>query len=424
MESMSYSMTSSGNKAWYFSRRSLPSRMFFSAQQRFFPTKPLAPVTRTRTLLHRLVLAALECQLHVLGGLDLGDGARNVETLRVVGGVGLVGLGLHLAVDDELVVVQVARVAGDAVVAAHVLGAQALLAGHEGLEELLAVAGADDLGAHAAEDLLHGLGEVADRGGGGLLDEQVAGVGVLEGELHQVHGLVQVHQESGHVGVGDRQRLPFPDAVDEQRDDAAARAHDVAVAGAADGGAAGAVAGVGVDDGLHHGLGLAHGVDGVGRLVGGQAHDAVHALLDRGVEHVVRADYVGAHGLHGEELAGGHLLQGGGVEDVVHAVHGVAHALGVADVADEEADLGGELRGPLLQAVAHVVLLLLVAREDADLGQVGVHEVLEHGVAERAGAARDHEGLVFECGGVGHSYNSLLKLVNSPRASYVSVNLF
>lgn len=344
------------------------------------------------------MLAALERQLHVLGGLDLGDGALHVETLRVVGGVGLIGLGLHLAVHDELVVVQVARVAGHAVVAAHVLGPQALLAGHEGLEELLAVAGADDLGAHAAEDLLHGLGEVADGGGGGLLDEQVAGVGVLEGELHQVDGLVQVHEEAGHVGVGHRQRLALPDAVDEQRDHRAARAHDVAVAGAADGGAACAVAGVGVDDGLHHGLGLAHGVDGVGRLVGGQANDAVHALLDGCVEHVVRADDVGAHGLHGEELAGGHLLQGGGVEDVVHAVHGVAHALGVADVADEEAHLGGELRGLLLQAVAHVVLLLLVAREDADLGQVGVHEVLEHGVAERAGASRDHEGLVFECG--------------------------
>lgn len=258
------------------------------------------------------------------------------------------------------------------------------------------MAGADHLGAHAAEDLLDGLGEVADGGGGGLLDEQVAGVGVLEGELHQVHGLVQVHEEAGHVGVGDRERLAFPDAVDEQRDDAAARAHDVAVAGAADGGASGAVAGVGVDDGLHHGLGLAHGVDGVGRLVGGQAHDAVDALVDCGMEHVVRADDVGAHGLHGEELAGGNLLEGGCVEDVVHAVHGVAHALGVADVADEEADLGGELGRPLLQAVAHVVLLLLVAREDADLGQVGVHKVLEHRVAERAGAARDHEGPVFE----------------------------
>ena len=214
------------------------------------------------------MLAALERQLHVLGGLDLGDGARHVEPLGVVGGIGLVGLGLHLAVHDELVVVQVARVAGDAVVAAHVLGAQALLAGHEGLEELLAVAGADHLGANAAEDLLDGLGEVADGGGGGLLDEQVAGVGVLEGELHQVDRLVQVHEEAGHVGVGDRERLALADAVDEQRDDAAARAHDVAVAGAADGGAAGAVAGVGVDDGLHHGLGLAHGVDGVCGLVG------------------------------------------------------------------------------------------------------------------------------------------------------------
>ena len=90
------------------------------------------------------MLAGLEGQLHVLGGLDLGDGALHVEPLGVVGGVGLVGLGLHLAVDDELVVVEVARVAGHAVVAAHVLGPQALLAGHEGLEELLAVAGADD----------------------------------------------------------------------------------------------------------------------------------------------------------------------------------------------------------------------------------------------------------------------------------------
>lgn len=318
--------------------------------------------------------------------------------------IGVICLSVNLAFNEKLVVVQVARVAGDAVVAAHVLGPQSLLAGHEGLEELLAVAGADDLGAHAAEDLLDGLGEVADGRRRRLLDEQVAGVGVLEGELHQVHGLIQVHEEAGHVGVGDRQRLAFADAVDEQRDDAAARAHDVAVAGAADGGAAGAVAGVGVDDGLHHGLGLAHGVDGVGGLVGGQAHDAVHALLDGGVQDVVRADDVGSHGLHGEELAGGHLLEGGGVEDVVDPVHGVAHALGVADVADEEANLGGELRGFLLQAMAHVVLLLLVAGEDTDLCQVSVHEVLEHGVAERAGAARDHQGLTGKSFTILHSY--------------------
>ena len=85
------------------------------------------------------------------------------------------------------------------------------------------------------------------------------------------------------------------------------------------------------------------------------------------------------------------------MEDVVHAVHGVAHALGVTDVADEEANLGGELRRPLLQAVTHIVLLLLIAGEDSDLSQVGVHEVLKHGVAKATRAARDHEGLAAKC---------------------------
>ena len=81
------------------------------------------------------------------------------------------------------------------------------------------------------------------------------------------------------------------------------------------------------------------------------------------------------------------------MEDVVHAAHRVAHGLGVAHVADEEPHLGGELGAPLLQPVAHVVLLLLVAGEDADLPEVRVDEVLEHGVAEAARAARDHEVL-------------------------------
>lgn len=186
-----------------------------------------------------------------------------------MGGVGLVGLRLDVAVDEEAVVVEVAGVAGDAVVAPHVLGAQALLAGHEGLVELLSVTGPDHLGADAAENLLDRLGEVADRGCRGLLDEQVARVGVLEGELDEIDRLVEVHEEAGHAGVGHGERLALADPVDEQRDDAAARAHHVAVARAADGGAPGAVAGVGVDDRLHHGLRLAHGVDGVGRLVGG-----------------------------------------------------------------------------------------------------------------------------------------------------------
>ena len=303
-------MTSRGRSAWYLARRSLPSPYVLQRAAEVPADEAPGAGDEDAHPLHRLVLAALECQLHVLGGLDLGDGALHVEPLGVVGGVGLVGLGLHLAVDDELVVVQVARVAGHAVVAAHVLGPQALLAGHEGLVASLAVAGADDLGAHAAEDLLHGLGEVADRGGGAFWMNRSPGLACSKANCTRSTASSRFMRKRVMLGSVTVRRLALADAVDEQRDDAAARAHDVAVAGAADGGAAGAVAGVGVDDGLHHGLGLAHGVDGVAGLVGGQAHDAVDALADGCVQDVVRSDDVGSHGLHGEELAGGHLLEG------------------------------------------------------------------------------------------------------------------
>ena len=307
-------------------------------------------------------------------------------------GVGLVGHGVDLALDHKLVVVQVAVVGSDTEVVAHILAAQTLLAGHQSLEQLLAVTSADDVGAGVAEELLNSLGQVADGRSVGLLNEQVAGVAVLEGEHNQIHSLVQIHQEAGHVGVGDGDGVAGLDLVDEQWNHTATAAHDVAVAGAADGGAAalGSHTGVGVDDVLHHGLGDAHGVDGIGGLVGGQADDTLHTCINGSVKDVVRADDVGLNGLHGEELAGGDLLQGSGVEDVVHAGHGVLDGLGVADIADIELDLLGGLRVPGLELVAHIVLLLFVPGEDADLLQVRVQEVLQDGGTKGTGTAGDH----------------------------------
>ena len=291
--------------------------------------------------------------------------------------VGVVGHCVNLALDDELVIVQVAVVGGHAVVAAHVLATQALLAGHQRLKQLLAVAGADDVRAGVAEQLLHGLGQVADGGGVGLLDEQIARVCMLKREHDQVNGLVQVHQEAGHIGVGDRDGVAGADLVNEQRNDAAAAAHDVAVAGAADRRAAalGGHAGVGVDDVLHHRLGDAHGVDGVGGLVGGEADDALHARINGGVQDVVRADDVRLHGLHREELAGGHLFQRCRVEDVVDAGHGILDGLRVAHVADVESNFLRCLRMFSLQFMPHVVLFLLIAREDANFFQVRIQKV-------------------------------------------------
>ena len=299
---------------------------------------------------------------------------------------------MDLALDHEFVVVQVAVVGSDTEVVAHILAAQTLLTGHQSLKQLLAVAGADDVGAGVAEELLNSLGQVADGGSVGLLNEQVTGVAVLEGEHNQIHSLVQVHQEAGHVGVGDGDGVASLDLVDEQGDDAAAGAHDVAVTGAADGGAAALCGhtGVGIDDVLHHGLGDAHGVDGIGGLVGGQADNTFDTCINGSVEDVVGADDIGLDGLHGEELAGGDLLQGSGVEDVVHAGHGVLDGLGVADITDVELDLLCGLRVPGLKLVAHIVLLLLIPGEDADLLQVRVQEVLQNGGTKGTGTAGDH----------------------------------
>ena len=221
---------------------------------------------------------------------------------------------------------------------------------------------------------------------------------MLEREHDQIHGLVQVHEEAGHVGVGDGDGLAGLDLVDEQGNHAAAAAHHVAVPGAADGGAAPlrGHAGVGVNHVLHHSLGNAHGVDGVGGLVGGQADDPLDPGINGGVQHIVGADDVGLHRLHGEELAGRNLLQGGGMEDVVHAGHCVPDGLRVAHVADVELDLAGLFRVFGLQLMAHIVLLFFIAGENADLFQVGIQKMLEHSGTERTGATGDHKRFAVE----------------------------
>ena len=140
---------------------------------------------------------------------------------------------------------------------------------------------------------------------------------------------------------------------------------------------------------LHHRLGDAHCIDGVGGLVGGQADHTLNAGVNGGVQHIVGADDVRLHGLHGEELAAGHLLECSCMEDVIHAGHGVPDGLRVAHIADVELDLVGVLGVLGLQLMAHIVLLFFIAGEDADLADVGGEKMLEHGMAETAGAAGD-----------------------------------
>ena len=108
-------------------------------------------------------------------------------------GVGLVRHGMYLALDHELVVVQVTVIRSNTEVMAHILATQTFLTGHQGLEQFLTVTGSDDVRASVTEQLLDSFGQIADGRGIRLLNEEVAGVSMLEGEHDQIHGLVQVH---------------------------------------------------------------------------------------------------------------------------------------------------------------------------------------------------------------------------------------
>ena len=75
------------------------------------------------------------CQLisYVFSGQQFLNRAFHVQTCSIVAGIGFIGHGVHLALDHELVVVQVTVIGGNAVLIAHVLAAQAFFTGHEGL---------------------------------------------------------------------------------------------------------------------------------------------------------------------------------------------------------------------------------------------------------------------------------------------------
>ncbi len=91
--------------------------------------------------------------------------------------------------------------------------------------------------------------------------------------------------------------------------------------------------------------------------------------------------------MHGEELAGGHLLEGGSMEDKIRARDRSPAGFQFAYVADEEFDLVGYIRVLGLVLVTHVVLLLFVAGEDADFFNIGAEESLQDSVSETSSAS-------------------------------------
>ena len=305
---------------------------------------------------------------------------------------------MNFALDHELVIVQVTIVGSNAEVVAHILAAQTLLAGHQSLKQLLAVTSANNVCAGIAEQLLDSFCQITNGRSVRLLDEQVTRIAMLEGKHNKIHSLVQIHQESSHVGVSDSDRVADLDLVDEQRDNTAAAAHNIAVAGAADSRAAALSShtGVGKDDVLHHSLGDAHGIDRIGCLIGRQADNALDTSFDGSMQDIVRANDVSLNSLHWEEFAGRDLLQCSGMENVVNTRHSVLDGLRIADITDIELDFLSRFWVLSLKLMAHIILLFLIARENADFLEVRIKEVFQNSRAKRTRTTSNHKSCVIK----------------------------
>lgn len=333
-------------------------------------------------LLHEVALA-FQFFLNILQGSDLGLGLLKVQAIGVVG-IELFDLGtLGVALLEELVIVQTAVVSGYTVEVAHILGLGALLLSKQCLIHLLSVADADhfDVLLLASEELTNGLGLGLDGASGGFLHEDVTVVAMLESEEDEIDGLFKRHDETGHLGLCQRDGVAIANLINPQGNDRAAGAHHIAIAGATDLGFA-RIAALSDGDLLLHGLGDTHGVDRISGLIGGETDDGTYASLDGGSQDIVRADDIGLDGLHREELTARDLLQCCGMEDVIHARHGIAARLQVAYVSDKKLDLVCHVRVFHLVLVTHIILLLLIAGEDADFSDIRTEEAVQHCVTE------------------------------------------
>lgn len=333
-------------------------------------------------LLHEVTLA-FQFFLNILQRGDLGLGLLKVQAVGVVG-VEFFDLGtLGVALLEELVIVQTAVVSGYTVEVAHVLGFGALLLGEQCLIHLLSVADADDFDILllASEELANGLGLSLDRAGRGFLYEDIAVVSMLESEEDEIDGLLQRHDETCHLGLGQRDGVAIANLINPQGNDRTTGAHHIAIAGAANLGLA-RVATLGHCNLLLHGLGDTHGVDGIGGLVGGETNDGSYTCLNSSSQDIVRTNDIGLDGLHWEELTARDLLQCCGMEYIIHTGHGVAARLQVAYIADKEFDLVCHIGVFHLVLVAHIVLLLLIAGEDTDFSDVCTEEAVQYCVTE------------------------------------------
>ena len=87
--------------------------------------------------------------------------------------------------------------------------------------------------------------------------------------------------------------------------------------------------------------------------------------------HIVGPCHIGFDRLHRIKLAGRHLLQSCGMKYIIHTAERIQNGIVIPYITYVELDLFRMLRIQLLIGMPHIILLLLIPREDADLCNIG-----------------------------------------------------
>ena len=225
-----------------------------------------------------------------------------------------------------------------------------------------------------------------------IQNEYLAALGVVSRLQHQRHRFGDGHKEAGDLRVRHRYRAALSDLLFEQGDDAAVAAQHVAEAHRHE-----VRIGAAAVHHLHHHLAQAlrgaHDVGGIHRLIRGDQHELLHAVLHRGHGHFIGAEDVVLDGLVGAVLHQGDVLVGGGVEHQLRSVlgHDVVQTAHVPHGADEHLQI--QLRMGVAQLHLDIVGVVFVDIEDDQLFGVAFGDLAAQLAADGTTAAGDHHHL-------------------------------
>ena len=195
-----------------------------------------------------------------------------------------------------------------------------------------------------------------------------------EGIHHQIHGIIQSHHKTSHIWIRDSDRLTIHHLLYPQRDHRATARHNVTITGTANSSLCVLSQSTTLSNSnlLHHRFRDPHGVDRIGSLIGRKHHHIFHTMSDSGKQHVICTLHVRTHSLHREEFTTRNLLKGSGREHIIHTSHSEIHRFTLANITNIKFHLMSYLRTLCLQEMTHIILFLLISREDTNLLNVAI----------------------------------------------------